>query len=77
MKMGSSDAYELKIHFLLLLRHVCKRQSGFLNMAPLTGIAFSINWLIIKLNQKTLSVETTKMTTFLHAEQAWGSTINF
>lgn len=32
-------------------------------MAPLTGIAFAINWLISKLNLNSLSVKTTKMTT--------------
>jgi len=32
-------------------------------MAPLTGIAFASNWLICKLNLKTLPVKTTKMTT--------------
>ena len=32
-------------------------------MAPLTGIAFANNWLIIKLNQKSLSVKTTRVTT--------------
>lgn len=37
-------------------------------MAPLTGIAFASNWLIIKLNQKFLFVKTTRMTTtlFMH-----------
>ncbi len=34
-----------------------------LNMAPLTGIAFASNWLIIKLNQKSPSVKTTRVTT--------------
>ena len=33
-------------------------------MAPLTGIALTINWLKNKLNQKPGSVKTTKMTTF-------------
>lgn len=32
-------------------------------MAPLTGIAFASNWLICKLNLKTLHVKTTRMTT--------------
>lgn len=32
-------------------------------MAPLTGIAFAINWLISKLNLNALSVKTTRMTT--------------
>ena len=32
-------------------------------MAPLTGIAFASNWLICKLNLKTLPVKTTRMTT--------------
>ncbi len=34
-------------------------------MAPLTGIAFAINWLIGKLNLKFWVVKTTKMTTNL------------
>ncbi len=46
-----------------------KARSGFperasLNMAPLTGIAFANNWLIIKLNLIYPSVKTTRMTTF-------------
>ncbi len=32
-------------------------------MAPLTGIAFAINWLINKLNLNALLVKTTRMTT--------------
>lgn len=36
-----------------------------LNMAPLTGIAFAIKWLIDKLNLKIGVVKTTKMTTNL------------
>jgi hypothetical protein len=32
-------------------------------LAPLTGIAFANNWLINKLNLKSLSVKTTRMTT--------------
>ncbi len=32
-------------------------------MAPLTGIAFAINWLISKLNLNCRSVKTTKLTT--------------
>lgn len=35
----------------------------FLNLAPLTGIAFASNWLINKLNLKALVVKTTRMTT--------------
>lgn len=46
------------------------------NLAPLTGVAFASNWLIKKLNLNSVSVKTTKLTTFLHAEQAWGSIIN-
>lgn len=38
-------------------------KAGFSNLAPLTGIAFAINWLICKLNLKTLPVKTTRMTT--------------
>ncbi|WP_373638645.1 hypothetical protein [Klebsiella quasipneumoniae] len=38
-------------------------KAGFLNLAPLTGIAFAINWLIGKLNIKIGIVKTTKMTT--------------
>ncbi|CAM3679090.1 hypothetical protein ACKLKD_11880 [Klebsiella sp. 10982] len=38
-------------------------KAGFLNLAPLTGIAFASNWLINKLNLKTLPVKTTRMTT--------------
>ncbi|AOP78685.1 hypothetical protein ABF61_21165 [Enterobacter hormaechei subsp. steigerwaltii] len=34
-------------------------------MAPLTGIAFAINWLIGKLKYNFLVVKTTRMTTFL------------
>ncbi len=37
-------------------------------MAPLTGIAFASNWLIIKLNLNSLSVKTTKMTTINERE---------
>ena len=33
-------------------------------MAPLTGIAFAINWLIDKLNLKIGVVKTTRMTTY-------------
>lgn len=33
-------------------------------MAPLTGIAFAINWLIIKLNRKSLPVKPPKLTTY-------------
>ncbi|WP_180807260.1 hypothetical protein [Klebsiella aerogenes] len=39
------------------------RKQAFLNLAPLTGIAFASNWLINKLNLKTLPVKTTRMTT--------------
>ncbi|UJR56534.1 hypothetical protein J417_07480 [Dickeya zeae MS1] len=35
----------------------------FLNLAPLTGIAFASNWLIIKLSLNALSVKTTIVTT--------------
>lgn len=38
-------------------------------MAPLTGIAFAINWLIFKLNLNSLSVKTTIMTTFIKSEK--------
>jgi hypothetical protein len=38
-------------------------EQGFLNLAPLTGIAFAINWLIDKLNLNSLFVKTTRMTT--------------
>ncbi|CDL22595.1 hypothetical protein [Klebsiella pneumoniae IS53] len=38
------------------------RKQAFLNLAPLTGIAFASNWLINKLNLNTLSVKTTIMT---------------
>ncbi|WP_281083666.1 hypothetical protein [Klebsiella quasivariicola] len=38
-------------------------KAGFLNLAPLTGIAFAINWLIGKLNLKIGVVKTTRMTT--------------
>ena len=38
-------------------------KAGFFNLAPLTGIAFAINWLITKLNIKIGIVKTTKMTT--------------
>ncbi len=34
-------------------------------MAPLTGIALAINWLISKLNLNIGVVKTTRMTTFL------------
>ncbi|MCW6024565.1 hypothetical protein K1Y37_17310, partial [Serratia marcescens] len=45
-----------------------KARSGFperasLNMAPLTGIAFTSNWLIIKLILNYPFVKTTRMTT--------------
>lgn len=40
-------------------------KAGFSNLAPLTGIAFAINWLIGKLNLKFWVVKTTKMTTNL------------
>ncbi len=33
-------------------------------MAPLTGIALAINWLIDKLKYKLVVVKTTRMTTF-------------
>jgi len=36
---------------------------AFLNLAPLTGIAFASNWLIIKLILNSLFVKTTRMTT--------------
>ncbi|MFT2153618.1 hypothetical protein ACMV59_29180, partial [Klebsiella pneumoniae] len=36
---------------------------AFLNLAPLTGIAFASKWLISKLNLNSLSVKTTRMTT--------------
>lgn len=36
---------------------------GFSNLAPLTGSAFAINWLISKLILKALPVKTTRMTT--------------
>lgn len=39
-------------------------KAGFLNMAPLNGVALAINWLIGKLNLKTGVVKTTRMTTF-------------
>ncbi|HBT2618756.1 hypothetical protein G9P88_18380 [Klebsiella pneumoniae] len=39
------------------------RKQAFLNLAPLTGIAFAINWLINKLIRNSLSVKTTRMTT--------------
>lgn len=42
----------------------CSKQA-FLNLAPLTGIAVAINWLIGKLNLKVGVVKTTRMTTFL------------
>ncbi|EPY6812627.1 TPA: hypothetical protein ACXRW7_004129 [Klebsiella quasipneumoniae subsp. quasipneumoniae] len=38
-------------------------KAGFLNLAPLTGIAFAINWLIDKLNLKSGGVKTTRMPT--------------
>ena len=38
-------------------------KAGFSNLAPLTGIAFAINWLIGKLNLKVGVVKTTRMTT--------------
>ncbi len=38
-------------------------KAGFSNLAPLTGTAFANNWLISKLNLKTLPVKTTRMTT--------------
>lgn len=40
-------------------------ERAFLNVAPLTGIAFASNWLISKLNLnlKSPSVKTTRMTT--------------
>ncbi|HAU3144471.1 TPA: hypothetical protein JDD71_000905 [Salmonella enterica subsp. salamae] len=40
------------------------RKQAFLNLAPLTGIALAINWLIGKLNLKMGVVKTTRMTTF-------------
>ncbi|CAM3991285.1 hypothetical protein RABR111495_22350 [Rahnella bruchi] len=36
---------------------------AFLNLAPLTGIAFASNWLINKKILNSLSVKTTRMTT--------------
>lgn len=36
-----------------------------MNLAPLTGIAFAINWLIGKLNLNGWVVKTTRMTTNL------------
>lgn len=36
---------------------------AFLYLAPLTGIALAINWLIDKLNLKIQVVKTTRMTT--------------
>ncbi|MGD1723359.1 hypothetical protein ACP6EC_01370, partial [Klebsiella pneumoniae subsp. pneumoniae] len=38
-------------------------KAGFLNLAPLTGIAFAFKWLISKLNLNCDAVKTTKMTT--------------
>ena len=38
-------------------------KAGFSNLAPLTGIAFASNWLIIKLILNSLFVKTTRMTT--------------
>ncbi len=40
-------------------------------MAPLTGIAFAINWLKIKLNQKSSLVKTTRMTTIYIVYLEW------
>lgn len=40
-----------------------RSKAGFLNLAPLTGIAFASNWLISKLNLNCRSVKTTRMTT--------------
>ncbi|AOE32155.1 TPA: hypothetical protein MDQ25_004719 [Klebsiella pneumoniae] len=39
------------------------RKQAFLNLAPLTGIAFAFKWLISKLNLNCDAVKTTKMTT--------------
>ncbi|ATF99978.1 hypothetical protein CO700_13275 [Citrobacter koseri] len=39
------------------------KKRAFLNLAPLTGIAFASKWLISKLNQSYLPVKTTRMTT--------------
>ncbi|HHH2711742.1 TPA: hypothetical protein ACPZWH_001208 [Citrobacter farmeri] len=44
------------------MQKACSK-AGFLNLAPLTGIAFAINWLIGKLNLKIWVVKTTRMTT--------------
>ena len=41
-------------------------------MAPLTGIAFTINWLISKLNLNSRPVKTTRMTTFFIWEDKSG-----
>ncbi|MBC3947069.1 hypothetical protein H8S21_17255 [Erwinia persicina] len=38
-------------------------ERAFLNVAPLTGIAFANNWLISKLNLNSFCVKTTRMTT--------------
>ena len=38
-------------------------KAGFLNVAPLTGIALAINWLINKLNLKIGVFKATRMTT--------------
>ncbi|MGF5420928.1 hypothetical protein ACQE6F_27980, partial [Klebsiella pneumoniae] len=38
-------------------------KAGFLNLAPLTGIAFTSNWLIIKLILNYPFVKTTRVTT--------------
>jgi len=37
-------------------------KAGFLNLAPLTGIAFANNWLNKKLNLNSALVKTTKVT---------------
>ncbi|HBT6152371.1 TPA: hypothetical protein MCD16_005916 [Klebsiella pneumoniae] len=39
------------------------RKQAFLNLAPLTGIAFTSNWLIIKLILNYPFVKTTRVTT--------------
>ena len=51
---GKTEKQKARLSFL-------KRAS--LNMAPLTGIAFAINWLISKLNLNHHPVKTTRMTT--------------
>lgn len=47
-------------------------------MAPLTGIAFAINWLIGKLNLKIRVVKTTRMTTnFANTEHTMSKPCRF